>query len=315
MLHILLLILKIVGIILAVILGILLLLIGIVLFVPICYEVSAKCDGTIESLRAKAKVTWLLHLVRADAFVKGTKLKWQIRAAWIKKSSAMSLGERKEGQDDEEKSKTNESDKKIQKVKKTDSENEVSEKTNEVIENIEEKHEECRLEGNHDESEEADTQASGESEKTSIGDKINKIIRKIKTSIQNICDKVKDLLQKKEKITEFLTEESHVRAFKKVKKALFVLLKRLKPDKLTMKLHFGFEDPSTTGKVLAGLSILYPFLGDTTEIIPDFQQQVLDGKANLKGKLRISHFVWLALKLFLSKDVRKSYKDIRNFKL
>ena len=96
MLHILLLILKIIGIILAVILGIILLLVGIILFVPIRYEIAAKCDGTVESLRAKVKATWLLHLLRADVLVKGTKLKWQVKAAWIKKSNALVFGERKE---------------------------------------------------------------------------------------------------------------------------------------------------------------------------------------------------------------------------
>ena len=69
MLHILLLILKVIGIILAVIVGIILLLAAIFLFVPIRYDISAKCDGSVEGLKAKIKVTWLLHLVRADVFV------------------------------------------------------------------------------------------------------------------------------------------------------------------------------------------------------------------------------------------------------
>ena len=293
MLHILLLILKIIGIILAVILGILLLLIGIVLFVPIRYEISAKCDGTIDSLRAKGKVTWLLHLLQAEFFVKGTKLKWQVRVAWIKKSNAMVFGERKEESgNDAKKAKKDSSVDTVQKVEKADVKDkkckEATEITEEKCEDVKEDAAENRLEETTEESSKSDA---------------------------SISDKIKDLLQKKEKITDFLTEESHVCAFKKVKKALFVLLKRLKPKKINMKLHFGFDDPSVTGKVLAGLSIIYPFLGDTTEIIPDFENKILEGKVYLKGRIRLCHFIWMALKLLLSRGVRISYKDIRNFKL
>ena len=50
MLHILLLILKIIGIILAVILGILVLLICIVVFAPVRYEVKAGCTGNPDDI-------------------------------------------------------------------------------------------------------------------------------------------------------------------------------------------------------------------------------------------------------------------------
>ena len=89
----------------------------------------------------------------------------------------------------------------------------------------------------------------------------------------------------------------------------------MKPKKINIKLRFGFDDPATTGKVLGGLAMLYPFLGDTTEIIPDFEHQILKGNVFIKGKIRISQFAALALKLLLCKDVRNSYKDIKNFKL
>ena len=92
-------------------------------------------------------------------------------------------------------------------------------------------------------------------------------------------------------------------------------MKKLKPKTIRVKLHFGFEDPCTTGQVLGGLSIIYPFLGDAAEIIPDFEKQVLAGSVYLKGKVRFCHFIWMALKLFICKDIRTSYKDIRNFKL
>ena len=57
MLHILLLILKIIGIIIAAILGILVLLVCVVIFVPIRYEARAEFDGTLQGVKARVKVT------------------------------------------------------------------------------------------------------------------------------------------------------------------------------------------------------------------------------------------------------------------
>ena len=317
MLHILLLILKIIGIILAAILGIIILLLGIVLFVPIRYEISAKCDGTVETLKAKAKATWLLHLLRADVLVKGNKIKWQVRVAWIKKSSAMALGGRKEEKNHE--TKEDESEKESQKVEEAVIKNEDIEETSESCEEKCETHpeeiKENRLEEDQkivcekcEVSSETGETISEESEKKSVGSKIKEKYEKIKVSID-------DLLNKKDKVCDLLTDESHIRAFKKLKKELFILLKRLKPKKVQIKMKFGFDDPSVTGKVLGGISMIYPFLGDTTEIIPDFENKILKGNVYIKGRIRISHFAALAVKLLLCKDIRTSYKDIKNFKL
>lgn len=313
MLHILLLILKIIGIILAIILGILLILIGIILFVPIRYEISAKCDGTIDSLKAKVKATWFLHLIRADIFLKGKILKWQVRGAWLKKSNQKKKGEKKD------ESKEIKPVKEHNEVEETAVKDEKSEKSAEISEEkcktAEEEIKKDRLEESaKDINEKVETDSEGD-ETTSKKSKKESIIKKIKISVKNICDKIKDLLQKKDKITEFLTNDAHIRAFRKAKKELYVLLKKLKPKKTNIKLRFGFEDPATTGKVLGGLSILYPFLGEITEITPDFENQVLKGTVYLKGKIRFCHFAGMALKLILCKDIRSSYRDIRNFKL
>ena len=92
MLHILILILKIIGIIIAVILGILLLLIAIFLFAPVHYEVQGRCDGDLGSLKGKVQITWLLSLIRADILYKNGKMKWRLRLAWIKRGTTGLFG-------------------------------------------------------------------------------------------------------------------------------------------------------------------------------------------------------------------------------
>lgn len=64
MLHILLLILKIIGIVLAIIIGVLLFAIILILFVPVRYRVNAEGEwGKDEPFHVEIRVTWLLHLV------------------------------------------------------------------------------------------------------------------------------------------------------------------------------------------------------------------------------------------------------------
>ena len=316
MLHILLLILKIIGIILAAILGIIIVLLGILLFVPIRYEVSAKCDGNIDTLKAKGKVTWFLHLVRADVFAKGKMLKWKLRLAWFKRTNTATTDakwkEEKKNEKVEEKSST------VQNIEKCP---EVSDKGCEENPGVHrERRETCKKDDiRKDLSKktiiDSETKEKADNNKKKKKIPKEKLIDKIKRKVQSVINRIKDLLQKKEKLIDLITDKVHVNAFKKVKKELFILLRKLKPKKLNIKVRYGFEDPYTTGQMLAGLSMLYPFLGETVEIIPDFENQVLKGTVYFKGRIRLSHFAGLAWRLFWCKDVRTAYKDIRNFKL
>ena len=324
MLHILLSVLKITGIIIAAILGILVLLVCIVLFVPIRYEVKAKCDGTIETLKAKGVVTWILHLIRADFYFKDKKLRWKLRIAWLKKSNQTTKKIRKEEEPNEE---TKESEKESEAVEEKEEEIKAAETGEKPEEKLEENHEDVQPEEpqNHGEEDKGDdgeasdriseTEEECKAQKETVHQKIDKLFHKIKCTFQNIYGKIKEILEKKEKITDFIKAESHVEAFNKTMKVLFVMIKRLRPKKTEINVRFGFEDPYTTGQVLAGLSMIYPFIGGITEIYPDFEQKVLKGTVYIKGKIRLWHIVTAAVKLLLCKAVRVTYKDFKNFKL
>ena len=82
MLHILLIILKIIGIIIAVILGLLILLLAVVLCTPVRYRLEGTLDKECRKSQGRACVTWLLHLVRIDVAYEGQSLRWKIRIAW-----------------------------------------------------------------------------------------------------------------------------------------------------------------------------------------------------------------------------------------
>ena len=327
MLHILLLILKIIGIIIAAVLGILVLLVCIVLFVPVRYRADASCEGNPDTIRAAGKVTWLLHLIRADVSYSEKKLNWRIRIAWkvLKNEQEDSVTIEEEVEEDEEEL-AKELAEKIEKEMETDQKSLEEKKEEPAEEKRLEKDDGCsksipqKAEEKSGLSEriERKGRTSDPKKKTLIQrlrDKIKGIFRKIKCTIQKICDKMKLLSEKKNKITEALTDEVHRKAFRKVKKEAFKLLRRWKPKRVHADIHYGFEDPCMTGQALAALSVIYPFIGDHLHVQPDFEQKILEGSAEVSGGIRLISAVCLLWNLLWCKEVRKTYHDIRNFEL
>lgn len=363
MLHILLLILKIIGIIIAAILGILIVLLGIVLFVPVRYEVKASFDGKLSTAKAMAKVTWLARLFGVNVWYKGENLQWRARIAWKTVMASDHSGGGSESEKDEEllsdEEKTRDNKKEKGKV-------EVDEKKSErkdVSESIEkrtetpEKHEEKSVDAKAEKTVETDKkdaekisettleerknvpqkvekpekeleeereELERESGKKRLGivEKLQNIYHKIIRTKKAFCDKIKalsgklkDLSEKKDTVMSFLQNEDHKKAWTKAKKEVWKLLKRLRPKCLKADIRYGFEDPSITGKILAGFSILYPFVGEQVHLDPDFEQSVIEGKLYIKGNVRIFTFIRTAWNLFWCKAIRKTYHDIKEFEL
>lgn len=301
MIHILLLILKMIGVIIAVILGILVLLVCVVIFTPVRYQLDASCDGALDSLKVTGKVTWLLHLFRVDLIYEGRKLTWKIRAAWKRIKS--------EPEDD---SALKEEVKDCEKELEEELEKELEELAESGVEEREKESETSEKEKKASEKKSSQTtEKSGLSEKTEKKHKADTI----KCTIQKICDKIKLLSEKKEKIMEAVSDEVHKKAFIKTKNEVFKLLRRWKPKKLKADIHYGFEDPCLTGQVLAGLSVIYPFVGEHLEVEPDFENKVLEGSLQVKGNIRMFPIVCLLWNLVWCREVRKTYFDIKNLEL
>lgn len=333
MLHIVLLILKIIGIILAVILGILVLLICIILFTPVRYQINAQGDGEISHIKVSARITWLLRLLQIDVRYENQVLRYSVRAAWKKfgaKESREKNGETDEESNEitvkriesnpeknEEKSKTPERAEAETSEIRNDSKTQENQKTQnaqkgftEAPEKMEEKCTEAQknMEKEFTEGEKGTEEERSSAPKDSIFRKADRIFKKI-------SDQVKDLSEKKDKVTDFVQDEAHKTAFLKIKDEAFRYLKKLKPKKFLAKVQYGFEDPCLTGQVLAGLSIVYPFLGEHVQITPDFEHQIFKGRVMMKGNIYAAHVAGVLIRLILCKEIRQSFKDVRAFKL
>ncbi len=270
MLHILLLILKIIGMILLVLLCAVLCLIGIVLLVPFRYRVNASVDGQIDSLKAEAKVSWFFRLIYAYAVYENQTFKWNLRVFWKRFDAEKADGEPTLVEDEAEEPAAAVSE--DEKSEERESVDEVKQPT-----------------------------------------KKRTVFEKIKYTFRQICDKIKALVRKKEQLQKFLTDEIHRSAWARLIRELARLWKYSKPKKLKLDLKFGFEDPSVTGKVLAVLSMIYPFYVNGITIEPDFENQIMEGTGFMKGRIYNLHLLIVLLNLIFDKNVKHTYKAINNW--
>lgn len=148
-----------------------------------------------------------------------------------------------------------------------------------------------------------------------LGMKIQKLFEKLKYTFEKICDTMKSLTEKKEKLTAFITDEVHRSALAALLKEIKRLLRFLKPKKVEADIEYGFEEPHYTGQVLAALSMIYPFVGEHVDIQPDFEHKVLKGNLLIAGKIRVFSMVIILWNLVWNKNVRITFKHIRKFKL
>ena len=89
----------------------------------------------------------------------------------------------------------------------------------------------------------------------------------------------------------------------------------LRPSKASVDLEFGFADPALTGYTLAGISMIYPMIGEFSQIKPDFEHKMFRCSGFVKGKIRLVYGLIIALNMLLDKNVRVTYHHIRKFRL
>lgn len=307
MLHILLMILKIIGILIAVILGLLLFSLLVIVFAPLHYEIDSMCGESADSLEIEVRGRWLYRLISGFVCYEPESMRWQLRIAWKK----MNESSKKQPEDSLKKVEEH-----VQETRKTTTsavwekkQKPLQEKA-ELQKNMQRKNpmEEAKGMGPH-------PKRRKKRKRISIVEKWKALLRKIKFTITKICDTIKGIGAKKEKILEFIVEETHQTAFVILKKEMFRFLRLLKPKDITGRIHYGFEEPYDTGRVLAGFSILYPFYGDNLKIQPDFEKKILEGELHIRGKLRGIYVGILLFNLFRSKEIRTTYQHIRQFQL
>lgn len=344
MLHVIFIILKIIGIVLGVLLALFLFLVGIILFVPVRYRVYASKYDTIQ---VKARVSWLLRIVslrfryyseeetywyclRIFGFtlidsnrptkvkkvkkekVKKTKLnKHKDKKTKVKKTKKVIASDKVLGIDDQ-----------IDSKDKTIEDNdivydEIEEDKKDIIKPLQNEH--TNIVGNIEEIEEE------REEKEAFFYRITKPIRTIFQRIKDIFIKIREGLHsirnifsnikaKIHLIKEFLDIEDNRKGIGRVYTGLKKTLRHILPYKVKGVVRIGLDDPCSTGYLLGALSMVYPIYADKIQIIPDFQEEVLEGQVDAKGRIRAFTLLIIGIKLILNDNFKTLLKNVKELK-
>ncbi len=324
MLHVLLLILKITGIVIACILGLVILVVAAVLFVPVRYRADADYHG---KFKAHAKVSWLGILRLLVSY--DEELEVKAKALFItiynnddnkEKSSKHKKAEKKKSEHPEEKNIFSVSDEEAKKltekeekpqIKMAEAVNDAREDAQAVKNNAED------IKGSAESLKEAVSEDEpGNSQNKSFFDKVKSKCFVIYTKIKEIIKLVKDTVKKvsgaadrlKEKVNrakEFVTDEDNKALFHFLVEQLKVLIKIIRPKKYRINARIGFEDPATMGKVLAYVSIFYGMSEVDFSLEPVFGEDVKEGSIFLKGNIRIFSVLVIVLRVYRNEHFKK----------
>lgn len=298
--NILLWILKIAGVLLLAVLGLLLLGFLIILFVPVRYEARAQGDiNEPEDIKAWISIRYFFRMLRFRAIYENRKFHWEAGIAW-----------KKIGQDKDEVKEENPKQKQYQENTEEPEGSEEYSKEPETGEVEEEKTDISRQPVIKNENGRKKQKKAKRPENKKTKEEKISFPDKIKYTFRKICAKMKALSDMKDRVEEFVKDETHKAAFRKAKKVFFVFVKKWMPKKFQGYVEYGFDDPYYTGKILAWLAIVYPFFGKWFQVVPDFEKTALKGELYLKGHIRMNHLAAAAIKLAADRNIRSTGKEV-----
>lgn len=313
--HVILTILKILGIILLVLLGLLLVIVFSVLFVPVRYRLEGeKLSPGWSEANGKVRVSWLLHLIHLRIQYREKELDWEcyLFGVPLKKAGAAvreweKKRRKKKVQEQKERRK-----KAVQQKNKPEKRTAAKKKGQEKPLQIEEKTEIKTAERKQQEKEKVSDKLSRfwNRCKKIVGSilgfpgKLKKKLTNIRLTFRGFCDKIK-------RWQTLWNEESTQAALHFLTEKGRKLIRHVLPRKIRGSITFGCEDPALTGQILGAVAIAYPLYGKGVAVYPRFEEKILEGQLQMKGRIVAACLLWQAWKIYRNPDVRKTLKKIR----
>lgn len=284
-------ILKITGIVLLSIIALILLAIILVLFVPIRYRIKGKKNDPADDISAKATVSFLLHIIHACVFYEND-IGYCIRVFGIK------IRPRKNKE-----IVVNEESSHIEEI--TPSDDASADTLPEEDYTIDWNDIHAPDPGSEVPDDITDEADDDDDEYESLSERIAKIIDKIIGKYEGLKDKYDHFRREYRFWDKMIKDERNREAAGLIKTTVTRLIRRILPKRIKGYVHFGFEDPATTGKVLSYLAIFYPILPRKLEIDPGFNDTDIYGNIDAKGHIALIFPTVYFLKLYFNKDIKR----------
>lgn len=307
MLHIVLCILKIIGIILAIVAGLILL----VLMVPFRYKGKGSLDNEFS---AKFTTGWLGFLIRFKALYEKGNIRYAFRIAGVPikkgKINIKDFTDKSDFKDDLDEDLTEEFEKDTP---------EGEEFFFELVEKFEDESEKSDNNDSGKDSAINESRKDSEEENNSETGKhsgrftVRNFIGQLKSIFTSVRDTIKNIRKEKIVITKKIKRTIKILKSKEAKEVyeflkinIKKLINHVKPDKIKADINFGFKSPDKTGKFLAVMGMLLAALKVNTEnieIVPDFQEKKMNGSFEFSGHFVLIYVLIISIKIYFNRRV------------
>lgn len=320
MLHIILGILKWIGILLLAILLLVILVLLAVLFVPVRYKVRGDYEDQPD---AAVTVSWLLHLIHVRVRYRET-LFWQVRIFGI--PFLDSRRKKKDKQEKRRRSKKEKKDNKSTEYRDGSTDDRKAEGLKESADTVKADAADAVKAESADavkadaadavKADAADAEGTDMPEKKTVVSKlfsfiravfhgISRVFHNIRYTIGKICDKIKNIRDNIGYYYDVITGDEGREAILLIRHELGRLLLHIAPRKFKLDASFGFDDPATTGQVMGILGMLYPIWSYDISLHPDFENKVMAGHVYMRGRIRLFILIRIAWRVYFNKNLKK----------
>lgn len=304
MLHVLLILLKIIGIILALVLC----LIVLILAVPIQYSFQME-KKEAEPFAGRIKVTWFFALLYVKVSYIESVFDYRVRIAGYQiLGNQENFLKRKEEKEKRKQAKQKKKDEKQKeerpKQKETKKEELTVQSLPETVQNKEASEKVIQEKSSVDNSSKEKSIGKNSSEKK------KSFLAKAKKTMQSVGKKFSSLENTVSSFKNMYEEYHGGELLRLAKESIIRIARHVLPRRLKGNLRFGFDDPATTGMLTGIAAIFYPKYQNQFRLEPDFQESCFEADCEGKGRIHLGFFLFLVIHLLLNPDVRKCIKLI-----
>lgn len=324
MLHLLLILLKIIGIILA----LMLCLIFLILVIPIRYSFQME-KKEMESFQGRIRVTWFFALLYVKVSYIESVFDYRVRIAGYQilgnQESFLKRKEEKQKRKQEKQEKKDEKQR-LKDEKQKEKQNQKEELTVQALPKSAEKSDsDDDIITTKYEAERSDAQKKENTEKTALKnspekkssegkqgkekpEKKKNFFAKIKKTVHSAGEKISSLKENVNSFKDLYVEYHGGELLLLAKESIIKLVRHILPRRLKGSLRFGFDDPAATGILTGAAAIFYPKYQKHFQLEPDFQESCVEADCEGGGRIRPGFFLILVIRLALKPDVRKCIK-------
>lgn len=288
------LILKIIGILLAVFL----LLVGAMLAVPVRYRVNVETAKL--KVSGRGVFSWLFHIIDFRIWYREDGICYKLRILGIPIIRS-GKKERSSGKGRKKNSHTSRKGTKTSLDKRNESDTEKNPEEQQLTDNNKSrkgKNRKDRKQRKH---------------KKGLFWRIRRFFENLKQRFLDIMAGAVTVKEKIQNIKDLIFDEKNKRSLAKAWRELRYMIRHYSPRRAKGELAFGMEDPSQTGQILGALSLLPFWTRYKINIYPDFQTDrfYVEGHVKMGGHIRLWHFLLSVIRLIKDKDIRLLLEKIR----